>query len=162
MLWRLVWWTNQLTGGWISRNGNQWEKIHETCILNNFPLQLWERPRLQEFRGLSDEDCKRRGLLGYIFFYILYGDILSYSTFNQNVSSISFNEKLSVLRSVIASTVLTCLSTGSSLQGLSALLATHGAMVSNFLAFIWTGQTVHFNCGTLNIINHILLNFSCF
>ena len=77
---------------------------------------------------------------------------------NQNVSSISFNEKLPVLRSVIASTVLTCLSTGSSLQGLSALLATHGAMVSNFLAFIWTGQTVHFNCGTL-IINHILLVF---
>lgn len=30
----------------------------------------------------------------------------------------------------------------SSLQGLSALLATHGAMVSNFLAFIWTDTTL--------------------
>ena len=55
--------------------------------------------------------------------------------------------------------LLTCLSTGSSLQRLSALLATHGAMVSNFLAFIWTGQTVHFNCSTLKTL---ITYFSCF
>ena len=36
---------------------------------------------------------------------------------------------------------LTCLFPGSPLQRLSTLLATHGAVVSNFLAFLRTGST---------------------
>ena len=54
---------------------------------------------------------------------------------------------------------LTCLFPGSPLQRLSTLLATHGAVVSNFLAFLRTGST-----NTSNILFIISPHFAhlCF
>ena len=54
---------------------------------------------------------------------------------------------------------LTCLLPGSPLQRLSTLLATHGAVVSNFLAFLRTGST-----NTSNILFIISPHFAhlCF
>ena len=48
---------------------------------------------------------------------------------------------------------LTCLFPGSPLQRLSTLLATHGAVVSNFLAFLRTGST-NTSSNILYIISH--------
>ena len=102
-------------------------------LLHKVPLQLRKRSRVQEFRRLFYENCQWRGVPRYVEMFFKYIVTQVSPPFGcQNMFLIS--EKSESLE-------LTCLFPGSPLQRLSTLLATHGAVVSNFLAFLRTGST---------------------
>ena len=128
MLWRLGWWTNQLTGLSIVSSSNY----------NISTFKLGKRPRLQEFRGLFYEDCQWRGVLGYVFIPTFIKDILSISFYY--ISSISTKSwphwKVGLLR-------LTCPSPTSSLQRL--FWPIH-ACVPHFICGCFRNRMANTNC----------------
>ena len=97
------------------------------------PLQLWKRPCVQEFRRLFYENCQWRGVPRYVEMFFKYIVTQVSPPFGCQIMFL-ISEKSESLE-------LTCLFPGSPLQRLSTLLATHGAVVSNFLAFLRTGST---------------------
>ena len=115
------------------------------------PLQLRKRSRVQEFRRLFYENCQRRGVPRYVEKFFKYIVTQVPPPFGCQIMFL-ISEKSESLE-------LTCLFPGSPLQRLSTLLATHGAVVSNFLAFLRTGST-----NTSNILFIISPHFAhlCF
>ena len=102
-------------------------------LLHKVPLQLRKRSRVQEFRRLFYENCQWRGVSRYVEMFFKYIVTQVSPPFGCQIMFL-ISEKSESLE-------LTCLFPGSPLQRLSTLLATHGAVVSNFLAFLRTGST---------------------
>ena len=113
-------------------------------LLHKVPLQLRKRSRVQEFRRLFYENCQWRGVPRYVEMFLKYIVTQVSPPFGCQIMFL-ISEKSESLE-------LTCLFPGSPLQRLSTLLATHGAVVSNFLAFLRTGST---NTSS-NILYHII------